>query len=358
MSAIAFRMVRFRKNRRSAEGRVLPIGGDSAEGRLSSGLRSVAARTAGRRRTPAGDDMIVVELWNGKTRPGADARIASNEIASGPSFDLKMPRLPYSIELHDSEIASVSLENGTATVNFSHAYVHSDGKGWSRSAQLRVYSAMMESGQTGYPAKVADGRMKTKLGPYHNLLMLPLDTDGCIDLEFEFFSGNFLRIKGEGIDVVFTSEPVFVEDYEAGTDKSEVAGSVGPRASTGHSRDSPVKKGKARLLRLFAVWVFIVGSGAVAGYLNSPPHESYRGLSVGAILGFAIAVLCELTAVPEGSGRISDGYRLLLSGLVGLGTAVVAGILCGASFAAFVWWSLIGFGLGITFPWWGKHFTF
>jgi hypothetical protein len=126
-----------------------------------------------------------------------------------------MPYLPYSIELHDSEIASVSLDNSTVTMNFSPAYVHSGGKGWVRSAQLKVYAATVDSGQTKYPAKVADGRMKTKLGSYHNLLMLPLDTDGDVELEIEFFSGNVLRTKGEGIDLVFTSEPVFVEDYEA-----------------------------------------------------------------------------------------------------------------------------------------------
>ena len=53
----------------SGEGRVLPVEGASAHGRLSSGLRSIAARTAGMCRTAAGDDMIVVELRKGRTRP-------------------------------------------------------------------------------------------------------------------------------------------------------------------------------------------------------------------------------------------------------------------------------------------------
>jgi len=48
---------------KTAQGRVLPIGEVSAEGRLSRRLRSVAVRTFGTCTTAAGDDMIVVELW-------------------------------------------------------------------------------------------------------------------------------------------------------------------------------------------------------------------------------------------------------------------------------------------------------
>ena len=62
---------RFPEALKSAQSRVLPIVGASADGRLSNGLRSVAARTAGMCRTAASDDMIVVELWKGRTRPAA-----------------------------------------------------------------------------------------------------------------------------------------------------------------------------------------------------------------------------------------------------------------------------------------------
>jgi hypothetical protein len=118
----------------------------------------------------------------------------------------------------------------------------------------------------------------------------------------------------------------------------------------------PANQSKNRLLRLLAVWAFCVGSGAFAGYANSTPHDSLRGLSVGATLGLAIGALCFLV-VPGISSRISDGHRLLLCGLVGLGTAIAVGLLCGASFTALVWWALIGFGLGIVSPWWLKGFT-
>jgi hypothetical protein len=60
----------------SEKGWVLPIEGASADSRLPGGLRSVAARTAGMWRTAAGDDMIVIELWEGRTRSGTDGGCA------------------------------------------------------------------------------------------------------------------------------------------------------------------------------------------------------------------------------------------------------------------------------------------
>jgi hypothetical protein len=52
------------------------------------------------------------------------------------------------------------------------------------------------------------------LGLLDNLLTLPLDSVGAVDLDIDFFSGNSLHIKGEGIEFVFTSEPVFVDDFD------------------------------------------------------------------------------------------------------------------------------------------------
>lgn len=123
-----------------------------------------------------------------------------------------MPHLPYSIELHDSEISSVGFRNDSAVIAFSHVYIHKDGKGWSQTAELIVSSATIESGQSIYPAKAADGKLQTRLGPYHNLIMLPLATDGDVELDIEFLSGNTLKIKGNGINFIFISEPVFIEN--------------------------------------------------------------------------------------------------------------------------------------------------
>jgi len=123
-----------------------------------------------------------------------------------------MPHLPHSIELHDSEISAIEERNGAIVIKFSHAYIHMNGKGWSQQLDLIVNAATQESEQTSFPAKVSDGKLKTKLGPYHNLLILPLDTDGDVEMLIEFFTGKVVTIRGSSIHVSYVTEPVFLEN--------------------------------------------------------------------------------------------------------------------------------------------------
>ncbi|PKM44683.1 MAG: hypothetical protein CVV05_08995 [Gammaproteobacteria bacterium HGW-Gammaproteobacteria-1] len=123
-----------------------------------------------------------------------------------------MPQLPYSIELHDSDVSAIESPEGKGIVRFSHAYIHNEGKGWSQAAELRVGSAVIESNQATYPARVWDGNLNTKGGAYHNLLTLPIDADGDVELVIEFSSGAVARIKGSGVSLVFTGERAFIED--------------------------------------------------------------------------------------------------------------------------------------------------
>jgi len=76
----------------------------------------------------------------------------------------------------------------------------------------------------------------------------------------------------------------------------------------------PAKKSKNRLLRSLAFWALCVGAGALAGYGNSTPHDSLRGLWVGTTLGVAIGALYFIAPTPEtpvaywmGTGCFSPG---------------------------------------------------
>ena len=95
-----------------------------------------------------------------------------------------MPHLPFSIELHDSDVTSIVLDNGSATENLRPAYVHRDGRGWSQDADIVIRESTIESTQVELPATLADGAMKTEKGPYHNLLALPLAADGQLVLNW------------------------------------------------------------------------------------------------------------------------------------------------------------------------------
>jgi hypothetical protein len=52
--------------------------------------------------------------------------------------------------------------------------------------------------------------MPTTLGPYHNLLDLPLTAHGPVNLELEFFSGSIVKIAGNSVEAILLGVPVFI----------------------------------------------------------------------------------------------------------------------------------------------------
>ena len=123
-----------------------------------------------------------------------------------------MAHLPYSIELHDSRVSAITLDLGVATVHLRPAYIHRDGKGWSQDADIIVQASTLDAAQTQFPSTLADGKMLTTLGPYHNLLELPLVAVGPVNIELEFFSGSIVKIAGNSVKVVLVGVPVFIEN--------------------------------------------------------------------------------------------------------------------------------------------------
>ena len=123
-----------------------------------------------------------------------------------------MAHLPYSIELHDSTLASVLVEDGTAFVQLRPAYIHRDGKGWTQDADILIGKAQVDLAGAALPANLADGRVKSELGPYHNLLELPMYVPGPVSIALELFSEQVIRISGHGAQVALCGEATYVED--------------------------------------------------------------------------------------------------------------------------------------------------
>ena len=123
-----------------------------------------------------------------------------------------MSHLPYSIELHDSDVSSIVIDNGVATVRLRSAYVHRDGKGWSQDADIIIREAIIETTQVAFPARIDDGSLQTEKGPYTNLLELPLAVDGPVSLELTFLLGDSCAVRGKSVQVDLIGAPVFVED--------------------------------------------------------------------------------------------------------------------------------------------------
>jgi len=123
-----------------------------------------------------------------------------------------MPDLPYSIELHDSRLSTIAVESGIAIVRLRPAYIHRDGKGWSQDADIIIRESMIEATQPTFPATIADGSLRTRQCPYHNLLYLPLAAAGPVSLELELSSGSVIAVRGNSVEVVLLGESAFLED--------------------------------------------------------------------------------------------------------------------------------------------------
>jgi hypothetical protein len=123
-----------------------------------------------------------------------------------------VPHLPYSIELHDSRVSAITQDPSVTKISLRPAYIHRDGKGWSQDVDIVIGASTVDGVQPDYPATLDDGKMLTTLGPYHNLLELPLSAPGPMNLELEFFSGSVVRIIGRSVEVVLLGVPVFIEN--------------------------------------------------------------------------------------------------------------------------------------------------
>jgi hypothetical protein len=124
-----------------------------------------------------------------------------------------MLHLPHSIGLHDSRIAAVSVIQDNMCVSLRPAYVHNLGKGWAQEADLIVRSASLVGDISELPALIDDGTARTTKGPYHNLLMLPLNDDGPVSLRLDLESGKTLTITGSAMLINPLGEPTYVEEF-------------------------------------------------------------------------------------------------------------------------------------------------
>lgn len=126
------------------------------------------------------------------------------------------PNLNSGIELHDSVLASLKSEEGKIEIAFQPAYIHKSegipgvdpGTGWTQDIVLAVESGIAEGQVTELPYDVSDGELHVA-GQLQNVLPLPLDYRGNIELRLLLKSSEQLVIRGSRI----TSESVGTAKY-------------------------------------------------------------------------------------------------------------------------------------------------
>ena len=132
------------------------------------------------------------------------------------------------IEIHDSALGQITVEAGAAVLHFPKVYIHSSegrpaidaGSGWTQEAVIRVGSAHIE-GKFSQESRVAcggrahylsDGSLRINGSVSDNLIPIPLDVQGDIELKLECW-GDVVRVEGNSAQLELIGTAEYVEEF-------------------------------------------------------------------------------------------------------------------------------------------------
>jgi len=124
------------------------------------------------------------------------------------------------IEIHDSYLTSISKEGDALAVHLS-AYIHkSDGKpatdagtGWTQDVMLVVGHGSVEGSVSDWPAELYDGTLKIDGDVSENIISIPLDRKGAIELTLKPTSDDPLVVRGDSVRLELQGIPEYVEKF-------------------------------------------------------------------------------------------------------------------------------------------------
>jgi hypothetical protein len=125
------------------------------------------------------------------------------------------------MELHDSTITAISEKDGTATIQFSPAYIHKSeqrpgvdsGTGWIQDACLKITEASIQGSLFVLPSVVWDGEFLIDSLKQDNIIPLPLSIMQSVILHIELCNGEQITIRGSGAKLELIGECKYIEDF-------------------------------------------------------------------------------------------------------------------------------------------------
>lgn len=136
-------------------------------------------------------------------------------------------------ELHDSEIASIEFDDGSAIFTFSHAYIHQSdgvpgvdsGTGWSQRAELKIENASEPELPKQMPYRIEDGLLKLNDTEHPNLIPIPLLHNGDVTVKLLVADAKYvyseISIAGSGAELKLIGEAEYMEDFIGATDQRD-----------------------------------------------------------------------------------------------------------------------------------------
>lgn len=124
------------------------------------------------------------------------------------------------LELHDSRVGFIEFSDGLATIDFSHAYIHSSkgkpgkerGTGWSREARLYLRNASVSAPLPPLPNTISEGYLEVggiRLEP----IPLPFKRKVGARLHLVFGDGSALQLAGERPWIELSDPPILLHAF-------------------------------------------------------------------------------------------------------------------------------------------------
>jgi hypothetical protein len=125
------------------------------------------------------------------------------------------------IEIHDSQLASISIQAGEALLSFSKVYIHEsagrpgvdEGSGWVQEALLRIGDAAVKRSFSKFPADLLDGDITLGESVLKNEIPIPLSHNGTVELRLESWNDEVVLISGGRAQLELVGEPKYIEEF-------------------------------------------------------------------------------------------------------------------------------------------------
>lgn len=133
------------------------------------------------------------------------------------------------MEIHDSAVDHITMENGGALIHFPSVYIHQsegtpaqdDGTFWAQEATLRIGDAQIEGAFSvakqvwgGDIVYLYDGSLRLDDVVSESLISIPLNMAADVELAMES-CGETVRVRGTSAHLELIGDPRFVEEYKA-----------------------------------------------------------------------------------------------------------------------------------------------
>jgi hypothetical protein len=128
------------------------------------------------------------------------------------------------IEIHDSYLTSIAKRSDLLELRF-RAYIHKSegtpgvdaGTGWTQDAVLVFGNGIIEGSITEWPADLYDGTLEIEGEASENIIPIPLDRKGTIQLTLKPKFDDPIVVRGNNVRLELQGVATYVEEFPSST---------------------------------------------------------------------------------------------------------------------------------------------